>query len=125
MIDTTLDPAPISAAADVGIAISAGLQLTVDAADIVVNQGDAMLTCLGEGVQVAKRCHRLVMQNLALAFVMKATAIVLGATGHLSLSSGVLSDTGSFLIILGSGLRPLRWEVGKQGGASVVEASAG
>merc|ERR1719409_1551188 len=98
----------------VGIAISAGLQLTVDAADIVVNQGDAMLTSLAEAVQVAQRCQWLVLQNLVLAACMKGTAIILGATGHLSLGSGVLSDTGAFLVILVNGLRPLRWKVGQQ-----------
>mmetsp|Transcript_122523 Transcript_122523/g.228969 ORF Transcript_122523/g.228969 Transcript_122523/m.228969 type:complete len:95 (+) Transcript_122523:2064-2348(+) len=90
--------------------------------DVVINPGTCMLSHLASALQLARRCHFLVVQNLILAVLIKVIMIVLGATGYLSLSSGVLSDTASFLVVIANSLRPLGWQL-KQGAGTTVSSA--
>lgn len=110
MLGDGLNDGPALAAADLGVAIASGLQLPCDAADVVIGSGGAMLKRFVQALHFAKRCKELIQQNLVFAICVKLAALILAFTGHLYLTFGVLSDSGSLLLVVLNSLRPLAWE---------------
>lgn len=110
MLGDGLNDGPALAAADLGVAIASGLQLPCDAADVVIGSGGAMLKRFVQALHFAKRCKELIQQNLVFAICVKLAALTLAFTGHLYLTFGVLSDSGSLLLVVLNSLRPLAWE---------------
>ncbi|CAK9068812.1 unnamed protein product [Durusdinium trenchii] len=109
MLGDGLNDGPALAAADLGVAIASGLQLPCDAADVVIGSGGQMLQRFVQALHFAKKCKDLIRQNLAFAILVKLTALTLAFTGHLYLTLGVLSDSGSLLLVMLNSLRPLTW----------------
>lgn len=110
MLGDGLNDGPALAAADLGVAIASGLQLPCDAADVVIGSGGSMLKRFVQALHFAKRCKELIQQNLVFAICVKLAALTLAFTGHLYLTFGVLSDSGSLLLVVLNSLRPLAWE---------------
>lgn len=109
MLGDGLNDGPALAAADLGVAIASGLQLPCDAADVVIGSGGAMLMRFVQALHFTKRCKELIRQNLIFAICVKLAALTLAFTGHLYLTLGVLSDSGSLLLVVVNSLRPLIW----------------
>jgi len=102
-----VNDAPLLARADVGAAMGGlGREAAVEAADVVILDDD--LAKLPLAVRLSKKTHRLVIENVALAFGVKALVLVLGALGIATMWEAVFADVGVALLALANALRILR-----------------
>jgi Cd2+/Zn2+-exporting ATPase len=102
-----VNDAPLLARADVGAAMGGlGREAAIEAADLVILDDD--LARLPLAVRLAKKTHRLVIENVTLAFGVKALVLALGAVGVATMWEAVFADVGVALLALANALRILR-----------------
>ena len=102
-----INDAPVIARADIGIAMGAlGSDAAIETADVVL-MNDAP-SKVAEAINIGRKTHSIVWQNIILAMAIKALFIFLGAIGIASLWSAVFADVGVALLAILNASRILR-----------------
>ncbi|MFW6292910.1 MAG: heavy metal translocating P-type ATPase [Spirochaetota bacterium] len=103
-----INDAPVLMRADIGIAMGAlGSDAAIEAADIVLM--DDEMSGVGEAIGIARHTRSVVLQNIALALVVKAVFLTLGAFGIATMWEAVIADMGTSLLAVLNATRTLRY----------------
>ncbi|GGH56462.1 heavy metal resistance membrane ATPase [Comamonas phosphati] len=105
-----INDAPALAKADTGIAMG-GMHATgmaMETADVVLMNDD--LRRIPEVVDLSRRAHKVLWQNIGLALGIKLAFLALAVSGNASMWLAVLADTGVSLLVVANGLRLRHWK---------------
>ena len=101
-----INDAPVLASADIGISMGAlGSDAAIEAADIVLMDDDP--SKISKAIKIAKKCMRIVYQNIYFAIGVKIIALILGALGIASMWLAIFADVGVMVIAVLNAIRAL------------------
>ena len=101
-----INDAPVLSRADIGIAMGAlGSDAAIEAADVVLMDDD--LLKIVKAIRIAKKCLRIVYENIYFAIGVKLVCLALGAVGIANMWVAIFADVGVMVIAVLNAIRAL------------------
>ena len=92
-----INDAPVLSRADIGIAMGAlGSDAAIEAADIVLMDDDPLK--ISKAIKIARKCIRIVYENIYFAIGIKVLCLILGALGIANMWMAIFADVGVMII---------------------------
>ena len=101
-----INDAPVLSRADIGIAMGAlGSDAAIEAADVVLMDDDPMK--IVKAIRIAKKCMRIVYENIYFAIGIKLICLLLGAIGIANMWVAIFADVGVMILAVLNAIRTL------------------
>ncbi len=101
-----INDAPVLTRADVGIAMGAlGSDAAIEAADVVLMDDDPLK--IAKAIRIARRCMRIVRENIWFSIGVKLICLVLGAVGLANMWIAIFADVGVMVLAVLNAVRAM------------------